>query len=128
MRLYEIETKSMLPILKVLQGLAAKQNDKGAIPFPVVMGHLKSFDLPVGGLESDRQKMMTAIKNEIDPEGNIIKTVNADGSIVLNVPKDPQQAVAAKTPGPDIDQMAKQGARARPVALNRLAAGGAKNL
>lgn len=130
MRLYEIATDldSIVPILHVLRGLAAKTDSNGSIPFPVLMNHLQKFDLPIGGLESDRQRIVQAIKDTLGPAGKIISKINADGSIVVDVPKDPSQKIALKTPGPDIDAMASQGARAEPTSLNAMASKGAKSL
>lgn len=111
MRLFEVDTGAVVPILKVLRGLAANNETSGQIPFATVMNYLKKFDLPLGGMDSDRQQVMTALKNSLGPAGEIIKAINPDGSIVLDTPQDPAQATAAQTAGPSVDAMASSNAK-----------------
>ncbi len=111
MRLFEVDTGAVVPILKVLRGLAANNETSGEIPFATVMNYLKKFDLPLGGLESDRQQVMTALKNSLGPAGEIIKDIKPDGTLVLDKPQDPAQATAAQTAGPSVDAMAASNAK-----------------
>jgi len=106
MRLFEVDTGAVVPILKVLRGLAANNETSGIIPFATVMNYLKKFDLPLGGLDSDRQQIMVALKNSLGDAGQIIKDINPDGSIVLDKPEDPAQAQADQSRGPSVDAMA----------------------
>ena len=111
MRLFEVDTGAVIPILKVLRGLAANNDTSGVIPFATVMNYLRKFDLPLGGVDSDRAQIMTALKNALGPAGEMIKTINPDGSIVLDKPDDPAQAQAQATKGPAVDAMAKSNAK-----------------
>lgn len=111
MRLFEVDTSAVIPILKVLTGLAGSKDTSGEIPFSTVMHYLKPYDLPLGGVDSDRQQIMTALKRSLGPAGEIIKDIKTDGSIVLKKVENPSQVQAAQTPGPNIDQMASSGAK-----------------
>ncbi|NBP00047.1 MAG: hypothetical protein EBU90_07925 [Proteobacteria bacterium] len=111
MRLFEVDASAVIPILKVLRGLAANNDTSGIIPFATVMNYLKKFDLPLGGVDSDRQQIMTALKNALGPSGEIIKSINPDGSLVLDKPDDPAQAGAKASTGPAVDAMAKSNAK-----------------
>jgi hypothetical protein len=72
------------------------------------MNILQKFDLPLGGIDSDKQKIMTALKNTIDPTGDVIKDIGPDGSLILNNPQDAAQPDS--TGGSSIDQMASRAA------------------
>lgn len=111
MRLFEVDTGAVIPILKVLRGLAANNETSGEIPFATVMNYLKKFDLPLGGMDSDRQQVMTALKNSLGPAGAIIKDIKPDGAIVLDKPQDPAQATAAQSAGPSVDAMASSNSK-----------------
>jgi len=110
MKLFELDIGSTKSILSVLQGQSSKGGSSGTISYNAVMNLFKQFDLPLGGPNSDKQKIITALKNTIDPTGDVIKTVNPDGSIVLNNPNDAASAAPAAPGGSTVDQMASQAA------------------
>lgn len=111
MKLFELDIGSTKSILSVLQGRSSKEGSSGVLPYNAVMNLFKQFDLPLGGPNSDKQKIMTALKNAIDPAGDVIKTINPDGSLVLNQPNDQAQPQPAATGGSSVDQMASSAAQ-----------------
>lgn len=110
MKLFELDIGSTKSILSILQGRSSTENSSGIIPYNVVMNLFKQFDLPLGGPNSDKQKIMTALKNAIDPSGDVIKDVNPDGSLTLNKPND--QAAPQIKGSPTVNSMASQAANA----------------
>jgi hypothetical protein len=114
MRLFEVDLGSARDVLAVLQGLANKEGQSSELPFPVVMNILKPFDLPLGGPDSDRDKMLVALKNSIDPAGDVFD-VKGDGSgtLVLNTKAGGQQdqTEPAGSSTPTVDKMAASGAK-----------------
>lgn len=108
MRLFEVDVGSVRSVLAVLQGQTKKPGSSGEIPYAVVQNLVKSFDLPLGGLNSDRQQMMIALKNAIDPSGDVIKDIKPDGTLILNKPNDPAEVgVGNAGGGSSVDKMAK---------------------
>lgn len=110
MKLFELDIGSTKSVLSILQGRSSKENSSGVIPYNTVMNLFKQFDLPLGGPNSDKQQIMTALKNKIDPSGDVIKDVNPDGSLVLNQPND--QVEPQVKGSPTVNAMASQAARA----------------
>lgn len=105
MKLFEVDLGSARVVLKILKGMADEKGGRGEIPYPAFLNKLKQFDLPIGGLNSDRQQMITALKNAIPELGAIIKDVKPDGTIVLDKTNDPANQ-AKKSGGPTVDKMA----------------------
>lgn len=108
MRLFEVDLGSARDVLAVLQGLADKQGQSSELPFPVVMNVLRPFALGINTPDG-----LIALKNEVDPAGDVIKDITDDGTVILNTKNDSevkQEPIKSNT-GASVDKMAKQGAK-----------------
>ena len=108
MRLFEVDLGSARDVLAVLQGLANKEGQESELPFPVVMNILRPFALGISSADG-----LIALKNKIDPAGDVISDILDDGTVVLNTDHDSphdQEKVDVPT-GSSVDQMASQGAK-----------------
>lgn len=107
MRLFEVDLGSLRSVLAVLQGEAGRNGSNGEVDRTRVQKIIRDLDLPLGG---DLAQALTAVKNSIDPTGDVIKDIKPDGSIVINLP-----TTAAVEPGSDgstsLDQMASRAAK-----------------
>lgn len=103
MRLFEVDLGSARDVLAVLQGLANKQGQSSELPFPVVMNVLRPFGLGISTPDG-----LIALKNQVDPAGDVIADILDDGTLVLNTdtPSDAQDAAIKKPTGPSVDKMA----------------------
>lgn len=108
MRLFEVDLGSARDVLAVLQGIADKAGQSSELPFPVVMNVLRPFALGISTPDA-----LIALKNQIDPAGDVIKDISKDGTVILNTTKnsDIEQDSVKSNTGPSVDQMAKQGAK-----------------
>ena len=107
MRLFEVDQGSARDVMAVLQGLANKpgSNQASELPWPVVQNILRPFALGISTPDG-----LIALKNQIDPQGDVIQDIKDDGTVVLNTNvKDPsdQQSAQPKATGPSVDKMAK---------------------
>jgi hypothetical protein len=107
MRLFEVDLGSARDVLAVLQGLADKEGQESKLPFPVVMNILKPFGLGISTPDA-----LIALKNSVDPNGDVIKDVADDGTVTLNTKvqgaetSQDQAAQPGGTGSSSIDQMA----------------------
>ncbi len=103
MRLFEVDLGSARDVLAVLQGLANKQGQSSELPFPVVMNVIRPFGLGISTPDG-----LIALKNQVDPAGDVIADILDDGTLVLNTntPSDAQDAAVKKPTGPSVDKMA----------------------
>lgn len=103
MKLFEVDLGSARDILAVLKGQADKKNQPSTIPFPVIMNLLKRLGLGISTPDG-----LIALKNKIDPAGDVIADILDSGAVVLNTKaKNPNQDSSTKqTKGPSIDAMA----------------------
>ena len=108
MRLFEVDLGSARDVLAVMQGLADKEGQESQLPVPVVMNILKPFNLGISTPDA-----LIALKNSVDPNGDVIKDVSDDGTITLNTkvqgaetPKDAAGGAQQKPTGPSVDKMA----------------------
>ena len=103
MRLFEVDLGSARDVLAVMQGLADKEGQESKLPFPVVMNILKPFGLGISTPDA-----LIALKNSVDPNGDVIKDIAADGTVTLNtkVQGAEEPAAVKKTAGPSVDKMA----------------------
>ena len=103
MRLFEVDQGSARDVLAVLQGLANKEGQASELPFPVVMNVLRPFGLGISTPDG-----LIALKNEVDPTGDVIQDILDNGTVILNttVPSDEKDAQAKKATGPSVDKMA----------------------
>lgn len=108
MRLFEVDLGSARDVLAVLQGLADKEGQSSELPFPVVMNVLRPFALGINTPDG-----LIALKNEVDPAGDVIKDITDDGTVILNTKNDSEikQAPVQSNTGANVDKMAKQGAK-----------------
>lgn len=79
MRLFEVDLGSARDVLAVMQGLADKEGQESKLPFPVVMNILKPFGLGISTPDA-----LIALKNSVDPNGDVIQDVADDGTVTLN--------------------------------------------
>ena len=79
MRLFEVDLGSARDVLAVMQGLADKEGQESKLPFPVVMNILRPFGLGISTPDA-----LIALKNSVDPNGDVIKDVADDGTVTLN--------------------------------------------
>lgn len=108
MRLFEVDLGSARDVLAVLQGLANREGQPAELPFPVVMNIIKPFGLGINTPDG-----LIALKNEVDPSGDVIDSITDDGTVVLktknksDVPDDQAELPS----GSSVDQMAKSGSK-----------------
>jgi hypothetical protein len=113
MRLFEVDLGSARDVMAVMQGLANKQGQSSELPWPVVQNILKPFNLGISTPDA-----LIALKNSVDPQGDVIQDITDDGTVILNTKvKDPnadQGDVAtpkAGKGGPSLDSMASHAAK-----------------
>lgn len=106
MRLFEVDQGSARSVLAVLQGLANRMEQSAELPFATVMNILRPFNLGIGSAEG-----LIALKNDIDPAGDVIEQVLDNGTIILKT-RNPSELKGPETgTAPNIDSMASQGAK-----------------
>jgi hypothetical protein len=103
MRLLEVDQGSARDVLAVLQGLANKQGQSSELPFPVVMNMLRPFGLGISTPDG-----LIALKNEVDPTGDVIQDILDNGTVILKttVPSNEKDVAVKKATGPSVDKMA----------------------
>jgi len=108
MRLFEVDLGSARDVLAVLQGQANRAGQHSTLPFPVVMNILKPFDLGISTPDG-----LIALKNAVDPAGDVIADVLDDGTVVLKTNAvNPNQDKAQPTAGSStLDAMASRNAK-----------------
>jgi hypothetical protein len=108
MRLFEVDQGSARDVLAVLKGLADKNQKTAELPFPTVLNILRPFGLGIATPDG-----LIALKNNVDPNGSVIKDIMDDGTVILNTevpdPKDQKQTQASG--GPSVDKMAKSNSK-----------------
>lgn len=108
MRLFEVDSGSARDVLAVLQGQANRAGQSSTLPFPVVMKLIKPFGLGISTPDG-----LIALKNAVDPTGDVIADILDNGSVILNTnqPNPNQQQAQAQGGGPSVDAMAASGAK-----------------
>jgi hypothetical protein len=111
MRLFEVDQGGAREILAVLQGLADRPGHEQAseIPWPAVKSILNRLALGISTPDG-----LIALKNAVDPRGDVIKDIKDDGTIILNTEiQSSNDATQPKKTGsnPSVDQMAKRNAK-----------------
>lgn len=110
MRLFEVDQGGAREVLAVLQGLANKPGSQqpGEIPWPAVQNLLKQFALGISTPDG-----LIALKNQVDPEGDVIQDIKNDGTVVLNTqlqnPNDQPKAVPSSSTS--VSKMASHNAK-----------------
>jgi hypothetical protein len=109
MRLFEVDLGSARDVLAVLQGQANRSDQPSTLPFPVVMNILKPYGLGISTPDG-----LIALKNAVDPAGDVIADILDDGSVLLKTnATNPNQDQAAQAGGssPALDAMASRNAK-----------------
>lgn len=108
MRLFEIDQGSARDVLLVFKGLANRKDQSSELPFRTVLNLIKPFGLGISTPDG-----LISLKNDVDPDGNVIKDILDDGTVVLTTtassgltPKEP-----TKSSTPTVDQMASHAAK-----------------
>lgn len=103
MRLFEVDLGSARDVLAVFQGMANKEGQPSELPFPVVMKMIQPFALGISTPDG-----LIALKNEVDPAGDVIQDVLDDGTVILatNTPSDRQDVPSKAATAPAISKMA----------------------
>ena len=109
MRLVEVDLGSARDVLAVLQGQSNRADQPSSLPFPVVMNILRPFGLGISTPDG-----LIALKNAVDPAGDVISDVLDDGTVLLktnaeNPNKDKAQPDTGSTPA--VDAMASKNAK-----------------
>lgn len=108
MKLFEITNpEGAKSILAVIQGLANSKRIPSEIPFPAFKNYIKGDEIGIG-----TPKALVAFKNIADPNGDIIKDVLDNGTVILNTDVQGQAQQQTPTPGasPTLDKMASSAA------------------
>jgi hypothetical protein len=108
MILFEVDQGSAREILSVLQGLANKPGleQTNELPWSAVKSILDRLALGISTPNG-----LIALKNAVDPQGDVIKDIKDDGTVTLNteLQSAAEPVQTAKAGGtPSIDQMAKR--------------------
>ena len=109
MRLVEVDLGSARDVLAVLQGQANRADQPSSLPFPVVMNILKHYGLGISTPDG-----LIALKNAVDPAGDVIADVLDDGTVLLKTnAENPNKDQAAQAGGatPAVDAMASKNAK-----------------
>ena len=108
MRLFEVDLGSARDVLAVFQGLANKEGQSSELPFPVVMNILRPFALGISTPDG-----LIALKNEVDPAGDVIQDILDNGTVVLKTDNDSnmQDQPMNQPTGATVDKMAKSASK-----------------
>ena len=108
MRLFEVDLGSARDVLAVLQGQANRAGQASVLPFPVVMKMIRPFGLGISTPDG-----LIALKNKVDPAGDVIQDIDDKGNITLktDVQSANQQGGQEKAAGPSVDAMASSNSK-----------------
>jgi hypothetical protein len=108
MRLLEVDLGSARDVLAVLQGQANREGQSSTLPFVVVMKLLRPFGLGISTPDG-----LIALKNAVDPAGDVIDSITDDGAVILKTnTKNPNQEKPAEVgAGPAVSAMASSNAK-----------------
>jgi hypothetical protein len=106
MRLFEVDLGSARDVLAVLQGQANSAGQSSTIPFSAVIRLLAPYDLGINTPDG-----LIALKNAVDPAGDVIQDIDDQGNVILNTgeanPNQPQEPAGS----PAVDAMASSNAK-----------------
>lgn len=116
MKLFEVDSgyaSDVDALFRVLKGETDRKGGKATLTWPAFVNYVNQFDLPLGGLHSDKGKMIAALKNLSPSLGAMIKSVDAGGNIELDLNNQPGDQTAAQggSGGPSVDAMASSNAK-----------------
>jgi len=108
MRLYEVDLGSARDVLAVLQGQANRAGQSSTLPFAVVMKLIRPFGLGINTPDG-----LIALKNAVDPAGDVIDDVLDNGAVVLKTTvQNPNQEKPAEVgASPAVSAMASSNAK-----------------
>jgi hypothetical protein len=108
MRLFEVAGNQfqddLANVLKVMQGRANTQQTQSTVPWPAINNMMKSQ-----GYAEITQDMMTKVKDQVDPKGDLIQDITPQGIVLkteVGTPEEPTASSADSTAGKSVDQMA----------------------
>ena len=78
MRLFEVDQGSARDVLLVFKGLANRKGQSSELPFRTVLNLIKPFGLGISTPDG-----LISLKNDVDPNGNVIKDILDDGTVIL---------------------------------------------
>lgn len=110
MRLLEVDLGSARDVLAVLQGQANRAGQSSTLPFAVVMKLIRPFGLGINTPDG-----LIALKNAVDPAGDVIADILDNGAVLLKT----------NTTNPDKEKPAEVGAS---PAVSAMASSNAKQL
>ena len=106
MRLFEVDLGSARDVLAVLQGQANRAGQSSTLPFAVVIKLIRPFGLGISTPDG-----LIALKNKVDPAGDVIQDIDDQGNVILNTgvanPNQPQEPAGS----PAVDAMASSNAK-----------------
>jgi hypothetical protein len=106
MRLFEVDLGSARDVLAVLQGQANREGQSSTLPFAVVIKLIQPFGLGISTPDG-----LIALKNKVDPAGDVIQDIDDQGNVILNTgeanPNQPQEPAGS----PAVDAMASSNAK-----------------
>jgi hypothetical protein len=110
MRLFEVASpEDAREVLAVIKGLANRKEIPSKLDFATFKRYINGDEIGIGDPES-----LVALKDKIDPTGDVIKDVRDDGTVILSTksqdPSDPENIPGAGG-GKGLDQMAQHAAR-----------------
>ena len=107
MRLFEVDLGSARDVLAVLQGQANREHQSSILPFPTVMKLLQPYGLGINTPDG-----LIALKNEVDPAGDVIQDIDDQGNVTLKThEQNPNQLPTAPTGSPELNAMASRNAK-----------------
>lgn len=108
MRLFEVDQGSARDVLAVFQGLANRTGSPAQIPFPAIMHMIRPFGLGISTVDG-----LIALKDKVDPAGDVISDILDNGTVVLRTKNqsNPQDKPLDNQGGSMVDKMAKHAAK-----------------
>jgi hypothetical protein len=106
MRLFEVDLGSARDVLAVLQGQANREGQSSTIPFSAVIRLLAPYDLGINTPDG-----LIALKNAVDPAGDVIQDIDDNGNVILNTGEDNPNQPQEPTGSPAVDAMASSNAK-----------------
>jgi hypothetical protein len=106
MRLFEVDLGSARDVLAVLQGQANRAGQSSTLPFAVVMKLIQPFGLGISSPDG-----LIALKNKVDPAGDVIQDIDDQGNVILNTGEANPNQSQEPTGSPAVDAMASSNAK-----------------
>jgi hypothetical protein len=107
MKLYEVDLGSARDVLAVLQGQANKAGQSSTLPFAVIMKLIRPYGLGISTPDG-----LIALKNAVDPAGDVIDTIDDNGNVTLKTSvQNPKKQEPAPSGSPELNAMASRNAK-----------------